>query len=132
MFTCSVCCAVGNSDGLYKGKRYFKCPPKHGKMVRMPDVLSVLHKVCCTYSTYNSTHMSVHLCKYLTYLCLQDACTYYTHTRCVLFEEGLELQTLLYLPLYFTCTQATEYRSLFTPARTGNSRDMPGNWVSVN
>ena len=50
MFVCDVSFAclyiVGNSDGLFKGKRYFKCLPKHGKMVRIIDVLSVLYKVC--------------------------------------------------------------------------------------
>eukprot|EP00118_Oscarella_pearsei_P004880 m.21650 g.21650 ORF g.21650 m.21650 type:complete len:1043 (+) comp28195_c0_seq3:1100-4228(+) len=33
---------VGEHDGIVKGKRYFKCPPRHGVMVRVKDVVSVL------------------------------------------------------------------------------------------
>ena len=36
------CVAVGDTDGLFKGKRYFTCPPKHGKMVRITNVFAVL------------------------------------------------------------------------------------------
>ena len=42
---CLVCVssAVGDSDGLFKGKRYFTCMPKHGKMVRINNVIAVLY-----------------------------------------------------------------------------------------
>ena len=42
---CLVCVssAVGDSDGLFKGKRYFTCTPKHGKMVRINNVIAVLY-----------------------------------------------------------------------------------------
>lgn len=33
---------VGNNDGLYKGKRYFTCPPNHGRMVRITSVIAVM------------------------------------------------------------------------------------------
>lgn len=33
---------AGNTDGLIKGKRYFTCPPKHGKVVRITSVVAVL------------------------------------------------------------------------------------------
>ncbi len=33
---------VGDTDGLIKGKRYFTCPPKHGKIVRISSVIAVL------------------------------------------------------------------------------------------
>lgn len=39
----SVSLAVGDSDGLFKGKRYFTCSPKHGKMVRISSVIAVLY-----------------------------------------------------------------------------------------
>ena len=35
--------AVGDSDGLFKGKRYFTCTAKHGKMVRINNVIAVLY-----------------------------------------------------------------------------------------
>ncbi len=34
--------AVGDTDGLIKTKRYFTCPPKHGKLVRISNVIAVL------------------------------------------------------------------------------------------
>ncbi len=34
--------AVGDTDGLIKGKRYFTCPSKHGKLVRISNVIAVL------------------------------------------------------------------------------------------
>lgn len=34
--------AVGDTDGLIKGKRYFTCPPKHGKVVRITNIVAVL------------------------------------------------------------------------------------------
>lgn len=34
--------AVGDTDGLIKGKRYFTCPLKHGKVVRITNVIAVL------------------------------------------------------------------------------------------
>ena len=34
--------AVGDSDGLVKGKRYFHCPAKHGKIVRLSNVEAIL------------------------------------------------------------------------------------------
>lgn len=52
--SCSVMCiantqtvirvysVVGDTDGLIKGKRYFTCPPKHGKIVRISSVIAVL------------------------------------------------------------------------------------------
>lgn len=37
---------VGDTDGLVKNKRYFICPAKHGKIVRITNVVAVLpHKV---------------------------------------------------------------------------------------
>lgn len=33
---------VGNTDGLIKGKRYFTCPPKHGKIVRITSIVAIL------------------------------------------------------------------------------------------
>ena len=32
----------GNTDGVFKGKRYFKCSTNHGKFVRITNILSVL------------------------------------------------------------------------------------------
>ena len=37
-----MCDAVGDTDGLFKGKRYFTCPPKHGKVLRITNVIAVL------------------------------------------------------------------------------------------
>ena len=37
-----VCPTVGDTDGLIKGKRYFTCPSKHGKVVRITNVVAVL------------------------------------------------------------------------------------------
>lgn len=33
---------VGDTDGLVKGKRYFTCPPKHGKIVKMSNIIALL------------------------------------------------------------------------------------------
>ncbi len=33
---------AGDTDGLFKNKRYFTCPPKHGKIVRITNVVAVL------------------------------------------------------------------------------------------
>lgn len=33
---------AGDTDGLIKGKRYFTCPPKHGKIVRISNVVAIL------------------------------------------------------------------------------------------
>lgn len=33
---------VGDTDGVVKTKRYFTCPPKHGKVVRITNVIAVL------------------------------------------------------------------------------------------
>ena len=33
---------VGNTDGLIKGKRYFTCPSKHGKVVRITSIVAIL------------------------------------------------------------------------------------------
>ena len=32
----------GNTDGVFKGKRYFKCSSNHGRFVRITNVISVL------------------------------------------------------------------------------------------
>jgi len=32
----------GNTDGVLKGKRYFKCPANHGRFVRISNIISVL------------------------------------------------------------------------------------------
>ncbi len=32
---------VGESDGLYNGKRFFKCPPKHGLFVPINEAAYV-------------------------------------------------------------------------------------------
>ena len=67
---------VGNTDGIYKGRRYFSCPPLNGKMVRITNVLAVLsNKVCIimialsdkpiliiiidSFPMYTSTHSSL-------------------------------------------------------------------------
>lgn len=42
MRCCSSYNTVGNTDGLIKGKRYFTCPLKHGKVVRISDIVAVL------------------------------------------------------------------------------------------
>lgn len=44
VWTINVCIyvPVGDTDGLLKGKRYFTCPPKHGKMVRITNIFAVL------------------------------------------------------------------------------------------
>lgn len=33
---------VGDTDGLLKGKRYFTCPPKHGKLVKINNIVALL------------------------------------------------------------------------------------------
>ena len=50
---------AGDTDGLIKGKRYFTCPAKHGKIVRISSVVAVLpNKV-------SMTHVHVqHMCMY--------------------------------------------------------------------
>ena len=42
MCVCVCVCVVGDTDGLIKGKRYFTCPAKHGKMIRITNVIAVL------------------------------------------------------------------------------------------
>lgn len=38
---------VGDTDGVVKGKRYFTCPPKHGKVVKISHIVAILpNKVC--------------------------------------------------------------------------------------
>lgn len=34
--------SVGDGDGMYKGKRYFRCPDGHGAVLPLRDVISVL------------------------------------------------------------------------------------------
>ena len=45
-------CIAGDTDGLIKGKRYFTCPQKHGKIVRISNVVAVLP---------NKVHSAVHM-----------------------------------------------------------------------
>ena len=48
---------VGDTDGLVKGKRYFHCPAKHGKVVRLSNVVAVLPekvKILYTHLTQSS------------------------------------------------------------------------------
>ena len=33
---------VGDTDGVVKGKRYFTCPPKHGKVVKISHIVAIL------------------------------------------------------------------------------------------
>eukprot|EP00049_Salpingoeca_infusionum_P019035 m.359851 g.359851 ORF g.359851 m.359851 type:complete len:784 (-) comp18772_c0_seq1:497-2848(-) len=33
---------IGDTDGLYKGKRYFKCTQEHGRFVPLSDIISVV------------------------------------------------------------------------------------------
>ena len=42
----------GNTDGVMKGKRYFKCPSKHGRFVRITNILSVLPSRVSLWSVY--------------------------------------------------------------------------------
>ena len=45
----TLLCTAGDTDGLIKGKRYFTCPAKHGKIVRISSVVAVLpNKVSMT------------------------------------------------------------------------------------
>ncbi|XP_064393563.1 cingulin-like [Halichondria panicea] len=41
--------AAGDTDGLIKGKRYFTCPQKHGKIVRISNVVAVLPNKSVSY-----------------------------------------------------------------------------------
>ncbi|XP_013413286.1 uncharacterized protein LOC106175708 [Lingula anatina] len=41
--------AVGDTDGLFKGKRYFYVPANHGKLVRLLNVVSVLNTKMSSY-----------------------------------------------------------------------------------
>ncbi|XP_065828143.1 golgin subfamily A member 6-like protein 1 [Oscarella lobularis] len=45
---------VGDHDGVVKGKRYFRCPPKHGVMVRVKDIVSVLQPKGSTFKSIHS------------------------------------------------------------------------------
>lgn len=33
---------AGNMNGIYKGKKYFDCPPGHGKMLHITSILAVM------------------------------------------------------------------------------------------
>ncbi|EGD83194.1 hypothetical protein PTSG_03825 [Salpingoeca rosetta] len=33
---------IGDTDGLFKGKRYFRCPERHGRFVAVGDIISVV------------------------------------------------------------------------------------------
>lgn len=51
-------CLAGNTDGLIKGKRYFTCPPKHGKVVRITSVVAVLPNKVSSINPNNLTMIS--------------------------------------------------------------------------
>ena len=56
----TVFCTVGNTDGIIKGKRYFSCPSKHGKVVRINDIVAVLpRKVGGTFEAFRLHSMYV-------------------------------------------------------------------------
>ena len=42
IYSYTMFCTAGDNDGLIKGKRYFTCPQKHGKIVRISNVVAVL------------------------------------------------------------------------------------------
>lgn len=51
---------VGESDGTFKGKRYFKCPENHGYMVRVDDVISILaSKVAFIQNAYHNARLTL-------------------------------------------------------------------------
>jgi dynactin complex subunit len=53
LFFLSFFLAAGDTDGLVKSKRYFTCPAKHGKIVRITNVMAVLpSKVWYTHAQY--------------------------------------------------------------------------------
>ena len=33
---------AGNTNGIYKGKRYFDCSPRHGRMLHITNVLAAM------------------------------------------------------------------------------------------
>ncbi|XP_071959485.1 uncharacterized protein [Antedon mediterranea] len=40
---------LGDTDGVVRGKRYFRVSPSHGKIIRIIDVVSVLNQKTCSY-----------------------------------------------------------------------------------
>jgi peptidoglycan hydrolase CwlO-like protein len=57
---------VGNTDGIYKGKKYFDCPANHGRMLRVTSVLAVMPNKGIIYrplqlsgQSNNTTHTSI-------------------------------------------------------------------------
>jgi hypothetical protein len=49
---------VGDTDGLVKGKRYFTCQAKHGKIVRLSNVVAILPRRSVSYKPLQSTKRS--------------------------------------------------------------------------
>jgi HAMP domain-containing protein len=49
---------VGDTDGLVRGKRYFTCPAKHGKVVRLSNVVAILPGRSVSYKPLQSTKRS--------------------------------------------------------------------------
>ncbi len=54
-----LCCAVGEHDGMYRDKRYFKCPNKHGMIVPM-ETVHILVTTDVSTHTYTHTHTNTH------------------------------------------------------------------------
>ena len=51
--------SVGENDGLYNGKRFFKCPPKHGLVVPLNQVALVRHKMNSCWAIDNELYFYV-------------------------------------------------------------------------
>ena len=48
IYMCHTFDTAGNTDGIYKGKKYFDCPPGHGRMVRITSIIAAMpYKVMC-------------------------------------------------------------------------------------
>ena len=44
--------SVGNSDGVYKGKRYFNCSSQHGVFLTITNIVKVFNKEVCVHNIF--------------------------------------------------------------------------------